>query len=147
MLECMCVDQLFMVSLTLGHARPAIVFDIILGISLILDMKVRYVRNITMLDILKMILMMVRIKFQKKLKRKVRANGGCTFLPEKYHNCLKKLNCLTPSIEPRASGHIIEQIEMIERIIKNGYAYIVNGSVYMDVIKYNDDHNIWDIIR
>ena len=47
---------------------------------------------------------------------------------------------MTPSIEPRASGHIIEQIEMIERIIKNGYAYIVNGSVYMDVIKYNDDH-------
>ena len=126
----------------LGHARPAIIFDIIFRYFTHLGLKTRYVRNITDVGHLENDSDDGEDKISKKARsEKLEPMEVAHFYTEKYHNCLKKLNCLTPSIEPRASGHIIEQIEMIERIIKNGYAYIVNGSVYMDVIKYNDDHN------
>jgi len=126
----------------LGHARPAIVFDIIFRYFTHLGLKTRYVRNITDVGHLENDSDDGEDKISKKARsEKLEPMEVAHFYTEKYHNCLKKLNCLTPSIEPRASGHIIEQIEMIERIIKNGYAYIVNGSVYMDVIKYNEDHN------
>ena len=55
-----------------------------------------------------------------------------------FHNTVNQFNLIPPSIEPTATGHIIEQIEMIERIIKNGFAYEVNGSVYFDVKKYSE---------
>ena len=126
----------------LGHARPAIVFDIIFRYFTHLGLKTRYVRNITDVGHLENDSDDGEDKISKKAKsEKLEPMEVAHFYAEKYHDCLKKLNCLTPSIEPRASGHIIEQIEMIERIIKNGYAYVVNGSVYMDVIKYNEDHN------
>ena len=126
----------------LGHARPAIIFDIIFRYFTHLGLKTRYVRNITDVGHLENDSDDGEDKISKKARsEKLEPMEVAHFYTEKYHNCLKKLNCLTPSIEPRASGHIIEQIEMIERIIKNGYAYIVNGSVYMDVIKYNEDHN------
>ena len=51
---------------------------------------------------------------------------------------MQDLNCLPPSIEPRATGHIIEQIEMVQKILDNGFSYEVNGSVYLDVKKYNE---------
>ena len=54
-----------------------------------------------------------------------------------YHKAMAALNCIPPSIEPRATGHIIEQIKMVEQILKNGFAYTINGSVYLDVNKYN----------
>jgi len=57
-----------------------------------------------------------------------------------YHKAMDDLNCLPPSIEPRATGHIIEQIEMVEQILKNGFAYKINGSVYLDVNKYNEKY-------
>ena len=63
------------------------------------------------------------------------------YYTKKYHESMRRLNVEDPSIEPLASGHIIEQIEMIKRIIDNGYGYIVNGSVYFDVIKYNQDYD------
>ena len=63
------------------------------------------------------------------------------FYTKKYHDSMKKLNVENPSIEPMASGHIIEQIEMIKKIIDNGFAYEVNGSVYFDVVKYNKSNN------
>ena len=126
----------------LGHARPAIVFDIIFRYFTHLGLKTRYVRNITDVGHLENDSDDGEDKISKKARsEKLEPMEVAHFYTEKYHDCLKKLNCLTPSIEPRASGHIIEQIEMIERIIKNGYAYVVNGSVYMDVIKYNEDHN------
>jgi cysteinyl-tRNA synthetase len=59
----------------------------------------------------------------------------------RYHDNISKLNCRPPSIEPRASGHIIEQIEMVKQILNNGFAYEVNGSVYFDVIKYSQNNN------
>jgi cysteinyl-tRNA synthetase len=126
----------------LGHARPAIVFDIIFRYFMHLGLKTRYVRNITDVGHLENDSDDGEDKISKKAKsEKLEPMEVAHFYTEKYHDCLKKLNCLTPSVEPRASGHIIEQIEMIERIIKNGYAYVVNGSVYMHVIKYNEDHN------
>ena len=60
------------------------------------------------------------------------------FYTIKYHKAVEALNCLPPSIEPRATGHIIEQIEMVKTILNNGYAYEVNGSIYLDVNKYNE---------
>ena len=59
----------------------------------------------------------------------------------RYHKAMEALNVLPPSIEPHASGHIIEQIELVEEILKNGYAYESEGSVYFDVAKYNKDHH------
>jgi len=126
----------------LGHARPAIVFDVIFRYFTHHGLKTRYVRNITDVGHLENDSDDGEDKISKKARsEKLEPMEVAHFYTEKYHDCLKKLNCLTPSIEPRASGHIIEQIEMIERIIQNGYAYIVNGSVYMNVIKYNKDHN------
>ena len=57
-----------------------------------------------------------------------------------YHKAMESLNCLVPSIEPRATGHIIEQIEMVKKILENGFAYEINGSVYLDVNKYNEKY-------
>ena len=126
----------------LGHARPAISFDVIFRYFKHLGLKTRYVRNITDVGHLENDADDGEDKVSKKARsEKLEPMEIAHFYTEKYHECLKKLNCLPPSIEPRASGHIIEQIEMIERIIQNGYAYVVNGSVYMDVIKYNKKYN------
>jgi len=126
----------------LGHARPAISFDVIFRYFKHLGLKTRYVRNITDVGHLENDSDDGEDKVSKKARsEKLEPMEIAHFYTEKYHECLKKLNCLTPSIEPRASGHIIEQIEMIERIIQNGYAYVVNGSVYMNVIKYNEKYH------
>ena len=126
----------------LGHARPAISFDVIFRYFKHLGLKTRYVRNITDVGHLENDSDDGEDKVSKKARsEKLEPMEIAHFYTEKYHDCLKKLNCLTPSIEPRASGHIIEQIEMIERIIQNGYAYVVNGSVYMNVIKYNKKYD------
>lgn len=64
----------------------------------------------------------------------------------RYHKAMEALNVLPPSIEPHASGHIIEQIEYIKKIIEAGYAYVSNGSVYFDVVKYNKDHPLRQVV-
>ena len=126
----------------LGHARPAIIFDIIFRYFKHNKYKVRYVRNITDVGHLENDSDDGIDKIEKKAQsEKLEPMEVAQFYTEKYHDCLKKLNCLPPSIEPRASGHIIEQIEMIQKIISNGFGYVVNGSVYMDVIKYNQQYN------
>ena len=126
----------------LGHARPAITFDVITRYFKHNDYKVRYVRNITDVGHLENDSDDGIDKIEKKAQsEKLEPMEVAHFYTDKYHVCLKKLNCLSPSIEPRASGHIIEQIEMIQRIISNGFAYITNGSVYMDVIKYGQKYN------
>ena len=63
------------------------------------------------------------------------------YYANRYHDAMRALNVLPPSIEPQASGHIIEQIELVKEILKNGYAYESEGSVYFDVAKYNKDHH------
>ena len=122
----------------LGHARPAITFDLLYRYLLHLGYKVRYVRNITDVGHLENDSDEGEDKIEKAARlehlepMEVVQNYMNTF-----HRNMDQLNTLKPSIEPRASGHIIEQQEFIKRLIENDYAYVVNGSVYFDVIKYS----------
>ncbi len=125
----------------LGHARPAITFDLLFRYLKHLGYKVRYVRNITDVGHLENDADTGEDKIAKKARLEqlepmevVQAYTGA------YHKNMKQLNVQSPSIEPRASGHIIEQLEMIDKIMQNGYAYEVDGSVYFDVEKYNRKH-------
>ena len=125
----------------LGHARPAITFDIIYRYFKHLDYKVRYVRNITDAGHLENDSDDGEDKIAKKaLIEQLEPMEIAQRYTLKYHTSMRQLNCLPPSIEPRATGHIIEQIEMIKKIIKNGFAYVTNGSVYLDVKKYDEKY-------
>jgi cysteinyl-tRNA synthetase len=126
----------------LGHARPFITFDILYRYLMHLGYKVRYVRNITDVGHLED---EVEGTGEDRISKKARIEQLEPMeVVQKYMNTFHKnmadLNTLSPSIEPRASGHIIEQQVMIGQILKNGFAYEVNGSVYFDVEKYNRDH-------
>jgi len=124
----------------LGHARPAVTFDILFRYLTHIGYKVRYVRNITDVGHLENDADEGEDKIAKKARvEQLEPMEVAQFYIDSYHNAMDKLNVLRPSIEPRASGHIIEQIEAIEQIINNGYAYISNGSVYFDVSKYHAD--------
>lgn len=126
----------------LGHARPAITFDLIFRYLLHLGYKVRYVRNITDVGHLEADADDGEDKIAKKARlEKLEPMEVVQFYTDRYHENMIQLNVKKPSIEPRASGHIIEQIEMLKKIIAEGYAYEVNGSVYFDVEKYNKTHN------
>ncbi|MFN8165996.1 MAG: cysteine--tRNA ligase [Bacteroidia bacterium] len=122
----------------LGHARPAVVFDILNRYLLHLGYKVRFVRNVTDVGHLES----DGDEGEDKIARKARVEKLepmeiAQLYTDNYHEEIEKLNVIKPSIEPRASGHIIEQIEMIKHILDNGFAYVSNGSVYFDVVKYN----------
>ncbi len=122
----------------LGHARPAITFDIVYRYLELLNYKVRYVRNITDAGHLENDADEGEDKVSKKAKlEQLEPMEIVQKYTLSYHKAMSLLNCLPPSIEPRATGHIIEQIEMVKKIIANGFAYEVNGSVYLDVKKYN----------
>lgn len=123
----------------LGHARPNITFDLLFRYLNFLGYKVRYVRNITDVGHLED---EVEETGEDKISKKARLEQVEPMeVVQKYmnnfHHNMEQLNVLPPSIEPRASGHIIEQQLMIESIIKNGFGYEINGSVYFDVEKYN----------
>ena len=123
----------------LGHARPAITFDIVYRYLEFLNYKVRYVRNITDAGHLENDADEGEDKVSKKAKlEQLEPMEIVQKYTLSYHKALSLLNCLPPSIEPRATGHIIEQIEMVKKIIANGFAYEINGSVYLDVKKYNN---------
>ena len=122
----------------LGHARPAITFDIIFRYLQHCGYKVRYVRNITDAGHLENDSDEGEDKIAKKARlEQLEPMEIVQSYTLAYHKSMNSLNCLPPSIEPRATGHIIEQIEMIEKILENGFAYEVNGSVYLNVNKYN----------
>jgi cysteinyl-tRNA synthetase len=126
----------------LGHARPAITFDILFRYLKHLGYKVRYVRNITDVGHLLNDADEGGDKIGEKAKSlQLEPMEVAHFYTKKYHDAMSKLNVDSPSIEPTASGHIIEQIDMINKIINNGFAYEVNGSVYFDVVKYNQTNN------
>lgn len=126
----------------LGHARGAITFDLIYRYLLHLKFKVRYVRNITDVGHLENDADEGEDKIAKKARtEQLEPMEVAQHYTECYHRNMQFLNVLPPSIEPRASGHIIEQINMIECIIEKGFAYVVNGSVYFDVLKYNESHD------
>ena len=125
----------------LGHARPAITFDVVFRYLNHSNYKVRYVRNITDAGHLENDAEEGEDKIAKKARlEKLEPMEIVQFYTISYHKAMKALNCLPPSIEPRATGHIIEQIEMVEKILEKGLAYEVNGSIYLDVEKYNEKY-------
>ena len=125
----------------LGHARPAITFDILFRYLKHLGYKVRYVRNITDVGHLEHDADEGDDKIEKKARlEQLEPMEIAQYYTNRYHDAMKALNVLPPSIEPHATGHIIEQEELVKEIIANGYAYESNGSVYFDIEKYNHDH-------
>ena len=123
----------------LGHARPAITFDLVFRYLQHLGYKVRYVRNITDVGHLEHDADEGEDKIAKKARlEKLEPMEVAQYYTDRYHTAMDALNVKRPSIEPRASGHIIEQIEVVEKLLEAGYAYESNGSVYFDVRKYND---------
>ena len=125
----------------LGHARPAITFDIVFRYLQHLGFKVRYVRNITDAGHLENDADEGEDKIAKKARlEQLEPMEVVQYYTLRYHQAVASLNCLPPSIEPRATGHIIEQIEMVKKILDNRLAYEVNGSVYLDVNKYNKQY-------
>lgn len=126
----------------LGHARPAITFDLIYRYLLHQDYKVRYVRNITDVGHLEADADEGEDKIAKKARlEQLEPMEVVQYYVNRYRENMKQLNVLPPSIEPHASGHIIEQIEMVKQIQDKGFAYETNGSLYFDVEKYNRSHN------
>ena len=125
----------------LGHARPAITFDILYRYLQHLGYKVRYVRNITDVGHLEHDADEGEDKIAKKARlEQLEPMEVVQFYTNRYHRDMAALNVLPPSIEPHASGHIIEQIAFVQKILDKGYAYVSNGSVYMDVEKYAKDY-------
>lgn len=126
----------------LGHARPNITFDLLFRYLTFLGYKVRYVRNITDVGHLED---EVEESGEDKVSKKARLERLEPMeVVQKYmntfHRNMQELNVLPPSIEPRASGHIIEQQQMVDSILQQGYAYEANGSIYFDVEKYNQKY-------
>jgi cysteinyl-tRNA synthetase len=126
----------------LGHARPAITFDLLYRYLKHLDYKVRYVRNITDVGHLENDADDGEDKIAKKARlEQLEPMEVVEYFTHRYHENMEALNVLRPNIEPKASGHIIEQQLMAEKIIEHGFAYEVNGSIYFDVEKYNEKHD------
>jgi cysteinyl-tRNA synthetase len=122
----------------LGHSRGAVLMDVLFRYLEHLDFKVRYVRNITDVGSLVNDSDDGEDKIGKVARlNKIEPMEVVQIYTNSYHNAMSKLNTLPPSIEPRATGHIIEQIEMVQEIIEAGYGYVSEGSVYFDVIKYS----------
>ena len=140
----------------LGHARPAITFDILFRWLKYSGYKVRYVRNITDVGHLEHDADDGEDKIEKKARlEQLEPMEVVQHFTLRYHDAMKALNVLPPSIEPRASGHILEQIEYARKILDSGFAYESGGSVYFDVEIYNKHHrygilsgrNIDDIVE
>jgi cysteinyl-tRNA synthetase len=140
----------------LGHARPAITFDILFRYLRHLGYKVRYVRNITDVGHLEHDADEGDDKIEKKARlEQLEPMEIAQYYTNRYHKAMDALGVLRPSIEPHATGHIIEQEELVKQILANGYAYESNGSIYFDVEKYDKDHkygilsgrNLKDIIN
>lgn len=127
----------------LGHARKNLAFDIIFRYLTYLGYKVRYVRNITDVGHLEdEVAGAGEDRIAKKARlEKLEPMEIVAYYVRRFHRFYDMLNILRPSIEPTASGHIIEQIDLIEKIMEAGFAYEANGSVYFDVPKYNASNN------
>jgi len=123
----------------LGHARAAVTFDGVYRYLSFLGYKVRYVRNITDVGHLEADADDGEDKIAKKAKlEQLEPMEVAQQYASSYHRDMELLNTIRPSIEPRATGHIPEQIKLVEKILEEGLAYEVNGSVYFDVLKYNE---------
>ena len=126
----------------LGHTRPAITFDLLFRYLKAEGYKVRYVRNITDVGHLEHDADEGEDKIAKKARlEQLEPMEVAHYYTERYHKYMDMLGVLSPSIEPHASGHIMEQIDFVQKIIDQGFAYESNGSVYFDVEKYNKQYN------
>ena len=126
----------------LGNCRTFISFDLIFRYLKHLGFKVRYVRNITDAGHLENDADEGEDRIAKKARlESIEPMEVVQRYTVDFHETLAKFNNLPPSIEPTATGHIIEQIEIIKSIFEKGFAYEINGSVYFDVLKYNEAHN------
>jgi len=115
----------------LGHARPAITFDLLFRFLNEMGYKVRYVRNITDVGHLENDADEGEDKIGKKARLEdLEPMEVVQFYTNRYHRFMDNLNVLSPSIEPRASGHIIEQIEMVRTILDKGFGYEKNGCLF-----------------
>ena len=122
----------------LGHARPAITFDLLFRYLKHLGYKVRYVRNITDVGHLEHDADEGEDKIAKKARlEQLEPMEIAQYYTNRYHQYMDALNVLRPSIEPHATGHIIEQQQLVQQILDNGFAYESNGSVYFDIEAYN----------
>ena len=122
----------------LGHARPAITFDLVFRYLKHLGYKVRYVRNITDVGHLEHDADEGEDKIAKKARlEQLEPMEIAQYYTNRYHRAMEALNVLPPSIEPHATGHIIEQEELVKEILQNGFAYESNGSIYFDIETYN----------
>lgn len=131
----------------IGHARAGITFDIVYRYLQHMGYKVRYVRNITDVGHLENEL---EESGEDKIAKKARLEELepmeiVQHYTIQYHKGLDALNCKRPNIEPSASGHIIEQINLVKKIIENGFAYEVNGTVYFDLEKYRESNSYGDL--
>jgi cysteinyl-tRNA synthetase len=123
----------------LGHARPYITFDVVYRYLMHLGYQVRYVRNITDAGHFEEEGREAEDKISKKaVIEKLEPMELVQKYTNMFHSAFDRFNTLRPSIEPTATGHIVEQIEMIKRLIADGFAYVVNGSVYFDVKRYDE---------
>ncbi len=126
----------------LGNVRTFMSFDVVFRYFLHLGYKVRYVRNITDAGHLENDADSGEDRIAKKARlEELEPMEIVQRYTVDFHNVLNAFNFLPPSIEPTATGHIVEQIEIIQQILDNGFAYEANGSVYFDVLKYNENHN------
>ncbi|MBD8488406.1 cysteine--tRNA ligase [Echinicola sp. CAU 1574] len=124
----------------LGHSRPAVTFDTVYRYLSHLGYKVRYVRNITDVGHLQGDADDGEDKIAKKAKlEQLEPMEVAQYYTDTYHRDMESLNTNKPNIEPRATGHIPEQIQLVKDILDAGFAYEVNGSVYFDVLKYNSE--------
>jgi len=124
----------------LGHARPAITFDLVFRYLQHIGYKVRYVRNITDVGHLEHDADEGEDKIAKKARlEQLEPMEVAQYFTNRFNKAMEQLNVLPPSIEPHATGHIIEQEELVRQIMDNGFAYESNGSVYFDVVKYNEN--------
>ena len=131
----------------LGHARSALTFDTIYRFLKFLGYKVRYVRNITDVGHLENDSDNGEDKIEKKARlEQLEPMEIAQFYTKKYLDAMDYMNVLRPNIQPHATGHIIEQIEIVQTLLDKGYAYESNGSVYFDVIKYNNDTHKYGIL-
>lgn len=131
----------------LGHARPGISFDIMFRYLTFIGYKVRYVRNITDVGHLENDSDQGEDKIAKKARlEQLEPMEIAQYYTKRYLDAMDLLNVLRPSIQPSASGHIMEQIEIVEKILEAGYAYVSEGSVYFDVLKYQNDTNKYGIL-
>lgn len=125
----------------LGHARPAITFDVVFRTLKYMGYKVRYVRNITDVGHLENDAEEGEDKVTKKARlEQLEPMEVVKYFTDRYHENMDQLNVLHPSIEPTATGHILEQIETVKKILDKGFAYERDGSVYFDTEKYDKQY-------